>query len=328
MSNISLAVSACRTSRLLPQKKPSIAPKFLGLSYRPDLQLQTFGQKHYGNALSQVASWAGTGAGSSDLDSVLAALVLFCVYESAMGNFTAFGLHSKGVSDLMQAHKERIIQTAYGPELVAAWLQARMQNWWRRFHFSRPLFQKNRLPISVQPDLEALLKSDTNRRVSILLILCESLNLTSMAALKYWEELSDAVHDEDQHAEDGDNTISRHYPGLATCTALLEIQANKLAAWRSQLTSFEISIEPYGTPSSPSVMTDSLLDIQPLYFESHTTTMNYAYYIASTIIQRAYPFRLDIIASEFYRRDVELWILLMLRIASGINWDLCRSGFG
>ncbi len=116
----------------------------IGSSFRPDMWHQTVSDELSGSAMRIVARWTRE---EFELPSAttLAVLVLFCHLESLMSNFQAFYLHSAAVESLIGVQGD---MNSRSGDILAAWIQSKMHNWWRRFHFGTPAFQIYHPPCS------------------------------------------------------------------------------------------------------------------------------------------------------------------------------------
>lgn len=304
-----LSLAACHMSRMLPQRRALTAKDVPGLAYRPDLQHQAASQEYYQSASRKLQVWAAS-CDPSQLNAVLAAMILFCSLESSMGNFEGFNVHSNGVKALLQMdtpmsgpeHSARL-------ELQNAWRQAVILNWWRRFHFGTPLFASTPFPNTDSTDqLRQLqdMSSPVYRRVDIMTTLCECLSVVSRATTRAWSCASKLEHSQ-----------------VSDLTSELQHLAFKIISWsesqRARLRlphESELSqrAEPYHSPP-------------PITFTSHEAAMDAAYYVASKVFYCASQHTIDYATGvEEYgtRQDqVEGWIWTLLRIASAIDWESC-----
>lgn len=324
-----MALSACYLSRSQPQRKPFGVSDIPGLSYRPEISHQTTSQTYYKSAMRKVASWVEN-VEKPDINSTLAVIILFCNLESSMGNFPAFDLHSGGVSSIIKAQQDTgEVNDSIRVELLAAWLQARLLNWWRRFHFSTLEFQKRRLPVSIQSELKIRLSNEENRRVLVMLILCESLNLTTMALIKSWEASQDTtvrrnepVDDQLGHGAAATQPPSKDESQHSESKNMLEIQAKRLSEWHLQLPTTELPIESFHDARPEMLRDNSLLSTRPLLFSSHNAAMNYAYYVSARAIQSSADFTSPTTPGK-HNDETEFWISILIRIAAGIGWGKC-----
>ncbi|KAM5347290.1 hypothetical protein ACJ41O_010295 [Fusarium nematophilum] len=310
-----MALSAGRLSRLLPQRKSFEVPGIPGLSFRPDSGHKTSSQKYYYSALRRISDLVQQS--SSDSVVTLAVLILFCYWETSMGSFRDFAIHSDGATKLIESQERTLLQQGtVGAGLMAAWVRAQMNNWWRRMHFSTPEFQRKQAPMSIEPDVEASLCTAGDRKALILVILCESLRIYSSAVVDLWDLLGRDITDEDGEpravSSDGDACL-RPY------ASLMRLQSRKLSDWHTNVPLSELPITSFQVVKTVA-LDENTLTVEPLRFQSHDAAMNYAYYITSRIMQSSGVFHAyDDSAIE----GVEQWILVLLRIAAGIDWEEC-----
>ncbi|KAH8204927.1 hypothetical protein TruAng_000966 [Truncatella angustata] len=70
------------------------------------------------------------------------------------------------------------------------------------------------------------------------------------------------------------------------------------------------------------------LTIKPMRFQSHVSAMNYAYYVVARIMQQTEYFEALTPSGDRALHtggtETEMWILVLLRIAAGIDWDECK----
>ncbi|UKZ57103.1 hypothetical protein TrVGV298_010955, partial [Trichoderma virens] len=173
-------LAASRLSRKLPQRrllKVSDSPLF---GFRPDSGHECLSSELYGSALRKMSCWSSE---EFDLSPMLAfaALVLFCYVESSMGNFKEFYIHSQGVEILLK--KSAYIIFPNGAGLLAAWVEVKMQNWWRRAYFGVPEFFQDYFNPLLSPELQFISNTESGRSATILWILCESHRLNTAALI-------------------------------------------------------------------------------------------------------------------------------------------------
>ena len=311
-----VALSACRLSRTLPQRKLFKVSSVSGLCVRPDAGHETLSHEHYGAVMRKMAGWS-----HEDFDANpalgLAVLVLFCYLESSMGNFKAFRVHSEGVKRLIKAYPDWVVHQ--GTDLLAAWVEVEMQNWWRRVYFGTPDFHRNTSSLALPPQLEAVLDTANHRRAAILLIMCESHRLNNAAIVAGW----DGYEDSSGSSRFTGSAVPQADPELIT---LFQEQSLKLDDWFAFLPVSELP-EYWEDDGGSVAPTRCLSAVQPLHFKSHKAAMNFAYYVTARVMQCTGPLgslvgdpRTDI---DTIYGEVEAWILMLLRIASAIDWDQC-----
>ncbi|KAF5009933.1 hypothetical protein FDECE_3875 [Fusarium decemcellulare] len=304
-----MALSAGRLSRLLPQPKSFGVRDVPGLSFRPDATHKTSSQKYYYSALRGISDWVRQSK-ESQSPITLAVLVLFCCWESSMGNFQDFAIHSSGATKLIQAQENALIQQgSVGYGLMAAWIRARMNNWWRRMHFSTVDFQRKQAPVSIEPHVEMVLDLADDSKASVLVILCESLRIYSSAVVDYW---------------DSDATSS---PRVDAClypyTLLMKAQSKKLSTWHTKVPLENLPITSFPSAAPPVTQGDANLIVELLRFQSHDSAMNYAYYVTARVIQTGSLTRTQSCKAETVTQEAEQWVFILLRIAAGIDWEAC-----
>ncbi|KAF2637814.1 hypothetical protein P280DRAFT_471981, partial [Massarina eburnea CBS 473.64] len=300
IKDIIIALSACRLSRALPQKKICNALGIPGLVLRPDTGHEALSHQHYGKVMRKIANWSSEDFNVNPTFSV-AILVLFCYLESSMGNFREFRVHSDGIKRMIQSFPQSAI--VKGADPLAAWVEVEIQNWWRRVYFSTPEFHRTHDSLQLHTHLETVLNTADHRRATILLLLCESHRLSTMAVVSCWED--------------------PEHTSLTEYAKLLEAQSTKLEDWLFRLPSFELPTSG-DVEQEHTAYTDTGLRIQPLCFRSHISAMNFAYYITARAMQCYGPLELlqgaDLNSAY---EEVESWILVILQIAAGIDWAEC-----
>ncbi|KAF4447686.1 hypothetical protein FALBO_16918 [Fusarium albosuccineum] len=304
-----MALSAGRLSRLLPQPKSFGVRDVPGLSFRPDATHKTSSQKYYYSALRGIYEWVQQSK-ESQSPITLAVLVLFCCWESSMGNFRDFAIHSSGATKLIQAQENALIQQgSLGYGLMAAWVRARMNNWWRRMHFSTVDFQRKQAPVSIEPHVEMVLDLAGDSKASVLVILCESLRIYSSAVVDYW------------------NSGAASSPGGNAClypyTLLMKTQSKKLSTWHTKVSLANLPIASFPSAAPPVARDGASLKVEPLHFQTHDSAMNYAYYVTARIIQTGSLTRTHSCKAEPVTQEAEQWVFILLRIAAGIDWEAC-----
>ncbi|KAK1148580.1 hypothetical protein N8T08_009587 [Aspergillus melleus] len=265
-------------------------------------------QRYYGSAVQQIARSINRNSLSSP-SHILAVLVLFCYFESAMGNFIGFGCHAQGVYTFIQTHFAAIASDQLGRELTAAWILAKNHNWWLRMHFSSVSLQLRQPSLALPPDISHILLAINARRAVVTSILCESYRLNNVALLQLWP-------------------CGHRHPDLTVdqCIASLEIESKKLDEWHSALPQCELPIESF--PGFDALDRESG-NFHPLLFTSHTLAMNYAYYACSRILQCTtlfhnlrQPQNPSATAAET-ETETNYWIRIILRIVAGLDKQTC-----
>lgn len=179
-----LALSACNISRSLPEGTEGgteISPSQIIYGPRHDYLLSS--QHYYGSALKQIARTIGK-VTSSSVSHILAAMVLFCHFESAMGNFAGFTYHAQGVDSFIHTYLTTITSDPISRELTAVWVLAKYHTWWLRMNFSSLSFQLSQGSLCLSPHISNILRSINAGRVIVTAILCESYRLNNIALLQ------------------------------------------------------------------------------------------------------------------------------------------------
>ncbi|KAI1454233.1 hypothetical protein F4805DRAFT_440689 [Annulohypoxylon moriforme] len=323
-----MALAARQLSRLLPQAREFGPLNNLSLCFRPDISQQSISGEFSSSAMRGVAQWTESYF-YSDSITALVVLTLFCYLESLMSNFRGFYLHSDAVRTLLGIHRNFISQlSGYKQSLFAAWVQSQMHNWWRRFHFATAAFHRDHPPLVAQPMLWSL-SALPDSRVSVLMILCESYRLSAATFMFY---SNDAM--EIQLTTSPSPPKTRQSPSTRPCVFLstqeqqLNYQRDALSDWYDRLSPSELPTDVYVADHSSVSCKPDPLQILPLRFNSHGIAMNFAYYVTARVLQCVELFndhesnggQADI--DRIYKR-AEPWIMILLRIAAGIDWEAC-----
>ncbi|CAM1502508.1 Fc.00g044920.m01.CDS01 [Cosmosporella sp. VM-42] len=321
-------LSACRLSRSLPQRRLFKVSDTPWLCFRPDAGHEYLSGELYGSAMRKMAWWS-----LQEFDSqpilALTVLVLFCYLESSMGNFQEFRLHSEAVEKFLESYSDGVIPHDAG--LVAAWVEVKMQNWWRRAYFSIPDFHRDYNAPLLNSELQAICLTAQYRRASVLWILCESHRLNATAIVEFW----DGRYHDDQIVVPDDFSYSllevepeqpRERLSWSQYVALTKSESEKLDAWHSSLPASDLP-EFIESQSNRSTLNPQKLEIQAIHFGSHTSAMNFAYYIAARAMQCTGPIQSlenhSLMDMDCVYGEVESWILILLRIAAGVSWKEC-----
>lgn len=320
IADVQIAISACRLSRVLPHRKLFISSAASPLQFRPDMDHETLGQEYYGSAMRRMALWS-TRDFESEPTLGLAVLIFFCYLESSMGHFREFQLHSRGVDKMIETYAKQSIR--YAAELYAAYVEIKMLDWWRRVHFATPDFCISQSPLTTSSDMEPILNMGNNRRSSILVILCESQRIKLESIVRRWDDRV-VMELQVQDVSSVDDIDPRSEP-LNSLDDLIKAQHQKADEWLARLDVPDLPTGSWQVFSSKAGSSlDSSLDIQPLRFTSHRAAMNFAYFVASRVIQCGQPpENPDQDTSTDASNDVESWVLILLRIAAGIDWETC-----
>ncbi|KAI0836609.1 hypothetical protein F5Y06DRAFT_99765 [Hypoxylon sp. FL0890] len=327
-----MSLAARQLSRMLPRARKSGSLDILGSSFRPDLSQQSVSEEFSGSAMRSVAQWT-----RADFEhhstSALAVLILFCYLESLMSNFQGFYLHSAAVETLINIQGDyTAVLSKHRAGLLAAWVQSKMHNWWRRFHFSTPSFQRDHPPLTIEPIIRFMANDS---RVSVLSILCESYRLNAAILVYHCNDPVDTAY---TSGRDVRVPLNLFQPPLDLSTFLisqeeqLKCQRNALSNWYAHLPPSELPIDLYSTAPSSVQGETSYFKVQPLRFGSHDAAMNFAYYVVASVMQ----------STEFLSflqpshretqtqmseacKTVESWIMTLLRIAAGVDWESCTK---
>jgi hypothetical protein len=318
-----VTLAASRISRKLPQRRLFTSSNSLGCFFRPDYGHEAFSSELYGSALRRMSCWSSERFDSNPMQA-FAVLVLFCYVESSMGYFKGFYIHSQGIENLLKKSANRIFPQGAG--LLAAWVEIKMQNWWRRAYFGVPdLFQGYSRSL-LRPELQPIANTRGHHTATILWILCESQRLNTAALIACW-----ARHGMSRQTRE--NTVSTfvhrtnstlEQPSISSgIVAMMKIYSEKLEEWRTSVSLVEIEANSRGLKrfnlKSP--------EDDPIYFSSHKLAMNTAYYVVARVMHCAEPLQTFANTSmqnidERYE-EIEAWIFMLLRIAAGISWEDC-----
>ncbi|KAM3548182.1 hypothetical protein MY1884_009291 [Beauveria asiatica] len=311
------AVSASHLSRTLPQRRLLMGPGMREQNFRPNPGHESASQEIYGSVMKKIARWSVQDFSAQPLLG-LAVITFFCLIESSMGSFQAFGLHYDGAIRLMEDLVAR--GTAQGSQactLLATLVEIRMQMWWRRVYFGTPDFHRNRPKVSLDPVFSHI-SGFESRRASILSILCESHRINNAAIIAHWDLYC--------HADSGsllrDETTGNLQQMIESFAQKIRYEKDQLDAW-DELFSLSGQVEDADTLYA----TAATLKVRPLHMISHIEAMDYAYFIASRVLQCPGPlYSLYTQRSEEMRKrytEAESWIHLLLRVVAGMDWQDC-----
>ncbi|KAH8179248.1 endoribonuclease l-PSP domain-containing protein [Sarocladium implicatum] len=322
-----LALSASRLSRVQPQRE--VDPSNNKVQFRPSRVHWIASQQFYCSAIREVASWRPADK-RQDVGTMIQAMLLLCCLESTTGNFDVFQLHSEGIQSLIMSGIEAIlaVDRAGGIRLLQAWAQTKMHSWWRRSHFSTVRFALRDVSFRIEPRLHAYLTVENTRRTSVLASLCESYRL-SVASYVYQLEKADlsdsGIVPEDLGAS-SDPFLSE---ALTQTFDELSKQSWVLDAWVSHRAKSDLPIDISSATAEPVHPLPAGIKVEPLLFNSHAASMNYAYYITARIIQAAsgvksMPFS-KLPTDNKSHDETEYWSRQLLRVAAGIRWTDCLA---
>lgn len=314
------ALSASHLSRTTPKRRLLIAASPSGAQYRPDPSHETISHEFYGTVMRKMAKWSENDFGSNPILGLLI-MTLFCLVESSMGSFKAFWLHSDGATKLIQNYAGRAIaQDSRAGDVLASLVEVRLQMWWRRVYFGTPEFHRSRPTVvssfGFNPSLIV-----GSQRIVLLMNLCESHRIHNAAIIAYWDghAVSQAVA-ADSHTTEENATGIELFESL---TGKLQKQSKELEAWYSAQPSFEILNDGETTSGG----SNTILQVPPVELTSHREAMDFAYYLASRVLQTSGPVNsLSCTTLEDIRAayvEVESWIQLLLRVVAGISWQDC-----
>ncbi|CZR67689.1 uncharacterized protein PAC_17588 [Phialocephala subalpina] len=320
-------LSACRLSRTLPQRRLLNALSASSLCFRPDAGHESLSGELYGYAMRKMSWWS-----REELDSqpivALAVLVLFCYLESSMGHFQEFQVHSKAVEKLLTSYSDRIMSTGRG--LLAAWVEVKMQNWWRRAHFGVPDFYRDWSVPLFDPILFKTMSTTTAyRRASVLWILCESHRLSTARIIACYEK----KFNDQMMASYGASLLKsltstgpEHKPSEKELVALMRVQSERLDEWHASLRDHDLP-EVMKTQDLWNAVGMQKPEDAAIRFRSHSLAINYAYYVTARVMQCTKFLQSlgndSLVDIDDPYEETEIWIQILLRIAAGIDWNEC-----
>ncbi|KAH6659108.1 hypothetical protein BKA67DRAFT_6195 [Truncatella angustata] len=335
ITNAISALSACHLSRIRPQRKHHRTMEDPGRIFRPDVDHQTISREFYGSAIHSVVRWSRSDY-QQNLAAALAVLILFCHLESMMSGFQDFAIHSNAVELLLEPRRKGM--TTWNEQvkgLLAAWAQSRLHNWWKRAHFTTSSFFTASTSLIVEPLLLPGLDRKPRIQPTILSIMCESYRLNCVAFIHLCDRITHphpmlSCSGETRSMDlspSGTQTLHRVSP--LTCSRTL------LRGLKQMTTEWYDGLQLYNLPNGqechcPSDDEHSSLDltIKPMRFQSHVSAMNYAYYVVARIMQQTEYFEALTPSGDRALHtggtETEMWILVLLRIAAGIDWDECK----
>lgn len=321
-------LAASRMSRKLPQRRFFVSSDSPGLYFRPDFGHESLSSELYGSALRRMSCWSSESFDSNPM-LAFAALVLFCYVESSMGYFKGFYIHSQGIEKLLKKSAHRIFP--HGTGLLAAWVEVKMQNWWRRAYFGVPEFFQDYATPLLRPELQLISNTGSGRTATILWILCESHRLNTATLIACWARQGKGRQMREITASacvDSANQPFEQPSNSSEVMAMIEMYSEKLDEWRACLPdSAEIEMEASLSPSKRFVSISP--EDEALYFPSHQSAMNMAYYVVARVMHSAGPLQTFASTSvhniDDQYEEIEGWIFVLLRIAAGISWEECVS---
>lgn len=306
-----LALSSCNLSRTNAERKSLIVNNCMG-AYSPNVTHQTRSQRYYSSAIHRFTKF-GQSEWQHNFITVLTILVLFTYIESTRGNFEGYKCHVRGLRVLLDHEFSSTNKTSKDNSLVrnllTAWMQPQFQVWWARSYFSTLDVQQQQ-PRIVLPDIllqQAQSTSLYERRTAVLSIMCESHRLNMTTTLGYF------------------NGSVPHVQNIKRCCQLLAEEAEKLDRW---VLCLPVSEQPLNNNNNNNKAFDNVsrTSIEPLFFESHDASLNYAYYAIARIMQCTTFLHLLNDPQQYQQRyevEVEPWIRLLLRILLGVDKRAC-----
>ncbi|KAM3512356.1 hypothetical protein MY11210_003995 [Beauveria gryllotalpidicola] len=304
------AVSASRLSRTSPQRRLLMGPGMREQNFRPNPGHESVSQEIYGSVMKKMSRWSAQDFSAHPILG-LAVITLFCLIESSMGSFQAFGMHYDGAISLIKDLAPR------GIAQLATLVEIRTQMWWRRVYFGTPDFHRNRPKVSLDPVFSHVAGFES-RRASILSILCESHRINNAAIIVHWDLYCHAG----PGSLVGDESAGNLQQMMEPFAQKIRYEKDRLDAW-DELFSLSGGVEDADMLHASAAP----LQVRALHMPSHTEAMDFAYFIASRVLQCPGP--LDSLCaqrSEEMRKrytELESWIHLLLRVVAGMDWQDC-----
>lgn len=324
------ALAACQLSRHAFREQRSETRRLSLSRTAPDLNHEAFAHQFYGAALRMIRDWDPSSSIPPSM--VLAVMVLFCCLESVMGNFEAFSLHSSGVQKMLDAEASSTREHD-GPiaNLLAAWTQAKMHNWWLRVHFSSPVMHCNGAALSLPR--EVLAEPQNHTRLIILHTLCEPYRVQHASLARLWYDVQTDDHSLSGnitwHFIGSDVLNGSLFPGLKSCGVALDSLTairRALDKWYSYLSAAEKPIDTMCGQCDVGSSNYDTLHIRPARFVTHQAAMNYAYYCAARVMNCSGAPGLPDGTHHHginHDTDVDYWTIVLLQLAAGLHWPDC-----
>jgi hypothetical protein len=248
----------------------------------------------------------------NQLTAVLTVIVIFAYIECSLGNYKGLECHVRALSVFMNTLHQKS-GDPFVKALLTAWMQPRLVAWWARAYFSSMEAQLQLPSIPLPGILRSSFELFEERRVQVLSIMCESHRLNVIATLKHWAP-ADMLGSM--------SSACTGYDTIATCYTLLAAEARRLDEWLLNLPPSE---QPFSEDTTGRCI--SMSSETALYFLSHDSALNYAYYIVARIMQCTGFLRClstrdpKVLGHECSK--TEPWVRQLLRIAQGS--DLRKS---
>ena len=325
------ALAACQLSRRSFRERSSRARRLPLCRTTPDLDHEALAHQFYGAAIRMIRRW-NPSSSSTPRSTVLAVMILFCCLESVMGNFEAFSLHSSGLQKLLDT-EALLTEEHDGPtsNLLAAWTQARMHNWWLRLHFSSPAMHCDAAALSLPR--EVLAESQNHTRLMILHILCDSYRIqhTSLASVWHGVQTDDISTPRNiTWYPTGSNMLGESPCHVSVSCGLvsdsLMATRRSLDEWYAHLSSAEKPIDSTCDQYDIGPSNSDSLEIRPIRFATHLAAMNYAYYCAARVMNGSGVSGLPHSVHHHgnnHDDDVDYWATTLLQLTAGLDWSNC-----
>lgn len=312
-----VSLAACRLSRISPTQNRQIERSTSSdITCHPNEADEQFSMELYGSLMRRIGEWE-----HADLRThpqlALSVIILFCYLEASMGGFGALNVHSQAAEGVIQSHFAHLAH--YSPGLLAAWIEVRMQAWWRRAYFGTPEYFHDPLPPIVSMITGNIPNTRHTRRAMILSLLCEAHRWRTADTIAAF-----ATNEPNLSSPLINSSLSFSNNQLS-----IPSFSQQLDAWHQSLTPEELPLSP-GPSDPPTLSGTSELHIQPLLFQSHPFAMNFAYYIMAEILVCGIEPR-QVTESHQEITDCSVadecaaWGKLLLQIAAGLDWEHCLS---
>lgn len=306
-----VSLAACRLSRISPRPNSPAQSGTVDRLFHPNEADEQFSMELYGGLMRRIGEWR-----HDDLKAhpqlALSVIVLFCYLESSMGSFGNLNVHSQAAETLIQNNLEHL--ALHAPGLLAAWIEIRMQTWWRRAYFGTPEYFQDHLGPIASISMGAIENTRHTRRAMILSILCDAHRCYTASTIAAFANIS---------TTNKSKLTPTNHPKFS----------KQLDVWHQSLTLQELPRSPE-PDNLPTLSGTSELHIQPLKFESHVFAMNFAYYAMARLFtcrvesnqgRQGSPESQHDTLDQTDAEDCVAWGQLLLQIAAGLNWEDCLS---